>query len=385
MADVINVTSDLSWDMLGALGLNRVVDPMVLRCGEQFLKRRCGAPDADKTWRLLDANIPSLQQFFDTLIFAKKIPVFNYGDTFDMGMCDLDQTLFTMVNHAMEQTVLADVHVAYMPYMECKAAALAELRQLFVDGPRIEHGLAEDVLNELAYADYEWSPSLGELEHVVSGDEAKLARFFLGGLIFQAYAKKIGGEHVMQAKRSRLFAAATLREKKAGSGLEEQLFGELRKRSGGSADEWPWRPSFLPYLLADAATPRDMIVQAKELRGCGMVRDYRDLLQEAMDDWEKNGRISFKYRKDVQASVDAIDRFLGGKAKLPDVKVKLIFFAIPQLELGVTEQVRALWGWMMTHLPGKRHRRLFTRLTIRHAEYVDITRRVRTVWSADAC
>lgn len=80
------VTSASDCSALSANGLDTVVDPMVVRCGEFFLKGAAGVPDAHQAWDLLSRNVHSLGMFFDAIVLQERIPVFNYGDTYDMGL-----------------------------------------------------------------------------------------------------------------------------------------------------------------------------------------------------------------------------------------------------------------------------------------------------------
>ena len=69
--------------------------------------------------------------------------------------------------------------------------------------------MAKDILEELAAAEYRWSPSLGDLDRRIGTQQGKdLAKFLLGGLIFSAYAQVLNGQHIVQPKRSRLLLAA---------------------------------------------------------------------------------------------------------------------------------------------------------------------------------
>jgi hypothetical protein len=179
------------WEALSHDGLDVVVDPMVVRCGEVFLRGAVGARDAAQTWSLLERNVHALALFFDTLILEDRIPVFNYGDTFDAQL-DFDQRVFAVVNDV--EHVLYDVSVEYGPYVEVKTAAIAELRKLYSGHQKIEPQMAKDIVSEMAAAEYQWTPHLAELEYELSSDiEKNLARFFLGGLIFGAYAQILGG------------------------------------------------------------------------------------------------------------------------------------------------------------------------------------------------
>ena len=81
MTIIIKETPD--WQKLLSQKLDTVVDPMVFRCGELFLRGARGVDARDNVWALLKANLHAIGMFFDHLILNKKLPVFNYGDTFD--------------------------------------------------------------------------------------------------------------------------------------------------------------------------------------------------------------------------------------------------------------------------------------------------------------
>jgi len=74
--------------------LDTVLDPMVVRCGELFLKGTGGAEDREKVWDLLNTNTHAVAMFFDSLVVDEKAPIFNYGHTFDMKL-DFDQRVFS--------------------------------------------------------------------------------------------------------------------------------------------------------------------------------------------------------------------------------------------------------------------------------------------------
>lgn len=211
----IVITNRNEWVKLASL--DTVVDPMIIRAGELFLQ---GAGD-EETWAFLSSNLHGVGMFFDTLVVRERIPVFDYGDTYDMSLSPLH--VFDLVN--INDEILVPVSVGYEAYGEVKRAALGEVAALY-EGPRaIERGLADSIGRELSAADYRWNPSLGELEsRLASDEERRIAKFMLGGLIFGGYAQILGGEHLLQPKRSRLFLAAALRAPSADHELEQALF-----------------------------------------------------------------------------------------------------------------------------------------------------------------
>ena len=55
------------WQSIAAIG-GPVVDPMILRCGEVFLRGSANSYDQNSAWDLLSKNIHALGTFFDRLI-----------------------------------------------------------------------------------------------------------------------------------------------------------------------------------------------------------------------------------------------------------------------------------------------------------------------------
>ena len=64
-------------------GLTTVLEPMIFRCGDLFLQGPATAWPSNEIWDLLNKNVYALAMFFDYLILAEKLPVFNYAETFD--------------------------------------------------------------------------------------------------------------------------------------------------------------------------------------------------------------------------------------------------------------------------------------------------------------
>src|ERR1700691_5809707 len=96
----ITVSKPEDWLSIAALG-GPVVDPLILRCGDLFLRGAGGVADVNGAWDFLTRNIHALSAFFDRLVIEERIPVFDYADTFDHGMKFEDRTL-TQVNAAEE-------------------------------------------------------------------------------------------------------------------------------------------------------------------------------------------------------------------------------------------------------------------------------------------
>jgi hypothetical protein len=256
----ITISKQEDWQNLSMQGLNIVVDPMVFRCGELFLNGVKGTEAPIETHEVLTKNVHALGMFFDSIILNEKIPVFNYGDTFD-AMLNFDQRTLTRINDY--EDVLFDIDVDYGPYHEVKTAALDELLKLYKGPNKIKESMASDIVKELSVVGYSWKPSIGlgsglnpSIEYLenelLSETEKTLAAYLLGGLIFGGYAQQMEAEHILQPKRSRILLALSFGSESADYTLEDQLFDELKKRASTHYEDLPWMPTFFPYLLSKA-------------------------------------------------------------------------------------------------------------------------------------
>lgn len=281
------------------------------------------------------------------------------------------------------------MNVQFTPYQEVKAAALDELRKLYSGPQTIESNLAKDIVSEMAAAEYQWAPGLGDLENLPSELEKSLARFFLGGLIFAGYAQMLGGEHVMQPKRSRLFLAASLKLK-SDSQFEEELFGELKRRATSSIAESPWRPTFLPYLLSSSPNPMALLANAFVLRQSSEVREYKQWLRTAKVKWERDGSLG-SITRELRSIATAIDRRIAGDGSMPTVELKVDVADVVALGAGIPKipgsvdfkpTLSALWGWCFANLPGRRYRKLLIRAIASDRAYSKIENRIKSVWRA---
>jgi len=370
------VSKQEDWLTIAQLG-GPVVDPMILRCGELFLQGATGVRDANAAWDLLTRNIHALGTFFDRLILDERIPVFNYADTFDHGH-NFDQRTLGQVNVSDE--VLVDVKVDYAQYMEVKSAAMEELRALYDGGQaRVDPNDAYSILGELSSSGYAWYPQLDGLT-LANPHEERLAAYILGGLIFGSYAQLAGTDHFMQPKRSRLFLAISLQQK-SDRALEERLFKSLGELAGWAVADIPYTPTFFPMLLAESDGPRAVLTNALELRRSGEVRDYRQWLRDALQDFSTNGRIGHARELEVSKIADAIRKKLKGGHALPEVKLTVAeALAAKPPSVDLTAPAKALWGWFVDQLPRRRHRKLLTRAILAHHDYVELDRRVNTVF-----
>jgi hypothetical protein len=379
----ISVRQESDWSAIARLG-GPVVDPMIVRCGEIFLRGSSGAEDAGSAWDLLTRNVHAIGTFFDRLILDEQIPVFNYADTFDMGQNFNERTL-SAVN--ADEEILVDVDVGWEAYQQVRSAAFAEMRKLYEGGQaRVTRSEAENILGELSASGYAWYPRLDDLA-LRNDDEKKLAGFIFGGLIFGGYAQLAGTDHLMQPKRSRLFLAISLKEQTSREG-EEQIFAKLGELVGRPTAEIPYTPTFFPLLLGRSSGPADLLKNALDMRSSAEVRDYRAWLGEALADFDTNGRIPVARAREVSKIASAIQRKVDG-FPFPKVEIKVTVADVvaakpPGIGIDLTAPAKAAWGWLVTQLPGKRHRKLLTRAVVADREYLELDRRVHTVWSGAA-
>lgn len=375
------------WQSIAAIG-GPVVDPMILRCGEVFLRGSANSYDQKSAWDLLNKNIHALGTFFDRLILAKQIPVFDYSTTFDVDM-PFERRTLAAINENEE--VLVNVSVGHEAYKDVKDAALAELTTFYKGGvPGVSGQQAREVLTdltsivgELTSSGYAWYPNLGDLSFD-SPDEQRLAAYILGGLIFGGYAQLAGTDHLMQPKRSRLFLALTLKQDTA-RGAEDYLFTKLGELSGRPTADIPYTPTFFPLLLSESNTPAELLTNAMKYRKSPEVCDYRAWLGETLDDFKLNGHIATERVREVKRIEDTIRGKLAG-IPFPKVEIKTTVADVtglkpPGVGIDLTAPAKAAWGWMISQLPGKRHRKLLTRAIIADREYIDLNIRISRVWS----
>jgi hypothetical protein len=378
----IAIAKHSDWKKLTDQGLGTVVDPMVFRCGELFLKGADGIPDPEHTWELLNKNVHALGMFCDSIITNEQLPVFNYGDTFD-AMLNFDQRTLTQINDMEE--VLHDVNVEYEVYHEIKSAAIEELQKLYEGEKKIKNSDVRDILIELDVAGYAWNPSIEMLEEkLINPSEKTLAAYLLGGLIFTGYASVLGSEQIIQPKRSRIILALALGGPTRYE-FEEQLFGELKKRAGKQYEELPWTPTFFPYLLHKADSPHTFLEELIKLRQSPEIQDYRIWFNEVINDFKDNGRIGNDKIRNIKSIAKHIDKVTGEIPSAPKVELKASIADVAGAKIpggvDLSPALGRMWGWFLQNIPGKRYRKILTRAVIADKEYVKIENRIKKVWS----
>jgi len=359
-----------------------------VRYGEVFLGgRRAAGERADAKWRAIANDIGGLLLFFDQIVLRERIPIFNYGDTFDMGL-NLSQRVLAQVNSREE--VLVEVDVQYGPYTQAKHDAVEQVRELFDEKRQLPGDLTQEIIRHLSVFEYEWNPGVGDLG--LSGERKKrLAAFLVGGLIFGAYAQQTGAPHVLQPKRSRLFTAVSLKSENASDAFEGTLFRDLAavvRAAGGTFEDMPVL-SFTPLLLSRGSpgeTPADLLERALAFRALPAVRDYREQLALLFSEWAAEGRISPESRKSVRKLTERVARELGvAKSDLVTAKINAAQISPGNLPVDVSvdlrEGTRRLWGWVFPGRINRGSRKLLTSASMTQSDYVDISKALRSRWA----
>ncbi|SFU04354.1 hypothetical protein SAMN05660657_05042 [Geodermatophilus amargosae] len=342
----------------------------------------------------VSGDVNALMLFFDQIVLNNRLPVFDYDVTWEPST---DRSLFDLVN-IVGQDILVPVTVKDAAHVECKNAALKVLSEMQeTNNGLVSREAFEDILAELSALDYRWTPTLqGEGVQLKLADprEQTVASYLLGGLLFGSYAQKLGGDHVLQAKRWRALLASGLQKERANSKFESHLFKELRalvqsdeEFADMSAGKVPWTPTFLPYLLSFTKdpTPLTVLQLAIDLRQNEDVGDYRAWLKQANADFEQLGRIPTKTRKSLNKVKEAVLRKIGD-TELPapavgvEVTAEMVTNPLSAVKLNLTPYLAMLGEYFVAPLQKQRYRRLLVRALAAHKEYVYLERSLRDAW-----
>jgi hypothetical protein len=393
---MITIATGADWEKIREEKLNVVVDPMVFRTADVFLRGSKGLAQSpelkhpESMWSAIRSNIGSLCAFFDTLILEERLPMFDYGTTFPADIDIGKHTLIEFCND--DEEALVSVTVRDRAYQEMKQAAVAILDEL----PDIPEATGADILNELSAFDWEWRPDLWRYEKMGDAQQRVLDAFRYGGILFSGYAKRTGADHILHPKRARLYLAISLGAERADD--EKALFAELERLSNEAPEgvqrtgDLPAAPTFLPYLLKfDDKNPRDILKRALKLRKSGIVNDYRRWRKEVIDEIGK-GRASTKHRKEIAQIAAAIARELkveSDSGTKVSAKIGAKIAAIGPLpapevsgELGIEKEWKpsVIREWFLKNIPGHRYRKLLMRMEIAKREYWHIDRHLQKVW-----
>lgn len=390
----ISISSDTDWEQLFALKMDSVVDPMILRAGDVFLRGRRGAmatlsnPDRAKILAALTGDIGSLTTFFDQLVLAECLPVIDYGVTFETTLNYETPWICEKVNQVFDDRVLWTVHVHDKASSDAREAALAQLSTC----PRPAGELEATVLQHLNALDYEWRPNLGALEgHFISERQAGIQRFLYGGLVFGEFARASGATHVLQPKRAQLSLALALNWPTSQDNNEAGLYAELKKRLSCSKDledlsiGFDGLPSVLPYLISKAerdTSPMQLLKLAKTLRESPAIEDYRQWRRELLANW-RAGKIDRGHEKDIKRMLMAAQGEISlGKPVEVEAGVE-VGIEGPSASGNVKREVdvgQLWWGWVNPLIPGKRYTKLLTRMRVADYELARPGAALSTIW-----
>jgi hypothetical protein len=395
---VLNVSSPAEWKTLRQRRLLSVLDPMVFRAADAYLR---GAPqDGDAPiWEAISKSVDALCVFVDAVMLNDQLPIFDYGVSWEPELAGSSDTLVELCN--ADEELLVPVHVDGLAYQKAREPSIKVLKQL----PEVQPQLAADVREELSALDYRWRPRLHELGPL--DDEARtIASFRYGGLLFHHYAEAISdrrrpldqqAEHVLHAKRGLIMLASSLAPDGRLRLSEQKLMRTLRRverDTDGAIEAVDVRaPTFLPYLLSkDPRSPRELLRLALRERRGGLVRSYRDWRQRLLSDLA-DGRVRQSTRRDLRSIAEEIQRKASSDAAVSlhlsyAADWKVLTAAVvgnPAALLGGvkiegTVDDKALRFRLASVLPGRGYRKLLSRIAASQDEYFDLDLALKNLW-----
>lgn len=375
-----------------------VPDSMTLRTAELFFNGATGCKDLgekDLIWEAIDRNLHGLLTFVDTVLTREAVPLIAYSNSYKAGAAESIGQLIGQL--AIPVTIENPV------YDEVSRAAVAKLKTLNIGAiPEVD---VLDVIGELRAFAYDWNPNLFDYEES-DPNRRLIAQFIVGGLMFGWYAQVSETDHLIQAKRSRVFAALTKPDHKEGDVKWEQevkIFEALRETCLGAdtvrLDEMPAGPTIMPYLLFGAegkspATTKEVLDHLLSLRESGLGASYREWFKDLRTSLLQ-GRYATDAKDDIEVVRVELEHRLRGKfpkwsrefkltlptlsidvpgAKLSMGKLELV----GNVRLGVPDWIR---NWLLDLSPFGRHRKLLLRTALAEAEYRNVSKHLWEMWS----
>jgi hypothetical protein len=263
---------------------------------------------------------------------------------------------------------------------------------------------------------YDWQPDLGDI--AVTDDYRPIAHFLLGGLIFGTYAKAADADHIIQSKRSRLFAALTRPGVLLDISMyerEEQVFAALKQtcvlsRGTVRVDELPSMPSVLADVLLRQDRPVERtgellsrVLEIRQSAGGRAFQAWFKQLRSALGD----GTYATSARRDIEKVQDEAKHRLNdeyakwGMTFTPSVSAGLSVGVAAELSKAVKAEASLSLGeaklegepfrigipdwirnWIVDNLPFGQHRKLLLRWALAQAEFQNISLRLRKIWEA---
>jgi hypothetical protein len=253
--------------------------------------------------QLYKNNLDGILSFFHILMTRDRIPVIDYGGTFNSSLTDWfgsSIVLQTSATSAYEQVK----QKAFTRLAE-NVLNLPKRRSLDLDRDRLSFG-------------YFWTPGLEPLP--VAPDIATVAQFVLGGLIFGEYARAAAADHVLQSKRLYLLTTLDKETEQVADNWYSQewaLFAAIAKISdqdrGLRATKEKALPSVVLHLLAQGArSPRGLLDDALKLRDSNAGKSYRVFHKRLREAW-RLGRRDADAETQIKAVAEELKRRITGK------------------------------------------------------------------------
>src|SRR5262249_31302422 len=157
----IEIQSEGDWARLREKKIHTIVDPMIVRSADLLLQGRSGLHEKDpnEVWTALSQNVDSIEAFFDAFILSERLPLVDYGITFDSNIGSEPQSVYRRINEAAADGVLMNVHV----FGAASEAARQVVGETLLSRAAIEDELVTAVAHELSAYDHKWEPDLGNL------------------------------------------------------------------------------------------------------------------------------------------------------------------------------------------------------------------------------
>ncbi len=414
----VRISNPGDWNMFRGKLLDVIVDPMVFRSAEIFFRGKNEATkilpigDAQMIWEALSGDLGSLTSFFDQIILTHRLPIIDYGVTFDSaevtfgsGFDPSKPWISQFVNRELEPDAVLTIHVQDAVSKEARTAALSALAE---KRPADSVQLVEEVSRQLTTLNYQWCPDLVKgdedlpeekrniLKQFQASTEKELTfvRFLYGGLLFSAFCQMSGSGHVLQPKRWQLLTAASINATSAAR--EEELVAELDRRIQKDHEHYKnlelgSLPSFLPYLLSlQPRSPLDLLREAKKLRNDPEIDEYRTFRSKILQNWVKKGEINPDDEKGIkQAALNIHNKlkmdkqFEVGLEFGPKIGWEKDGFKGIGIDAGIKVPlpIDRIWGWILEKLPGRRYIKVLTRLKLAERRYPKFERYLEEIWS----
>jgi hypothetical protein len=380
----IEIQQQQDWSRFRKQSLDIILDPMIVRSADLWLAGRSGlgGQDPDEVWKALCKNVDSIEAFFDAFILYDRLPLMDYGITYDSNIGFEPESLYRRINETAKDKILVNVHVLDEASKVARNDTIETLKtRIKVEKEQKE--LLESVKQELSAYDHKWEPDLSELGPL-SHEQTLLTKFRYGLLLFGHFATSAGVGHLVQTKRARLFRAGALGAKTPAYEFDAELRRQLKdiveseEQRLGTVLDLQACPSFLPYLLSkQPSTSADLLKEALKLRQSSTLRDYRSWRRKVVSDWQQHARIDAETERELRMAVRGVARELGidlQESSSSRVGINIMF-------LSGEAAPEKLLGWIPPLVRGRRHSKLLMHSIRASREYRRLTTELQHLWS----